>query len=112
MGHVHVTAELAWQTTEEVRFLVDTGATYTVLPADLADRLGLVRSPAPVRVALADGTLRDFPFSTVLIAPAGTEPLLGVETLEVLGLRLDPASGTLEPTRTHAVLAVGALAAI
>jgi hypothetical protein len=42
--------------------------------------------------------------ATVLVAPAGTEPLLGVEAL---GLGVDPASGTLKPTRARAVLAVG-----
>jgi len=104
-----------------VRMLVDTGATYTLLPEDLADRLGVVRSPRPIRVALADGRSCELPVGTVLIrlqgreagarsliGPSHAEPLLGVETLEALGLRVDPASGALEPTRSHAVLAVGA----
>ena len=38
---------------------------------------------------------------------AGSEPLLGVETLEALGLKVDPKRGTLEPTRGHAVMLVG-----
>ena len=44
---------------------------------------------------------------TVLIAPQGAEPLLGVEALEALGLMVDPVSHALKPTRAHAVLAVG-----
>jgi clan AA aspartic protease len=120
MGHVHVDAELAATGEERVRLLVDTGATYALVPEDLADRLGLVRSPRSVRVTLADGGERALPFgtllvrlegreaaATVLIGPAGAEPLLGVEALEALGLRVDPATGRLEPTRARAVLAVG-----
>jgi hypothetical protein len=38
---------------------------------------------------------------------AGAEPLLGMETLEALGLRVNPERRTLEPTRSHAVLLVG-----
>ena len=100
--------------------LVDTGATFALLPEDLVDRLGLVRAARPASVELADATRRAFPFTTVLVrlegreAPAtaliaagGTEPLLGGEALEALGLRVDPASGALEPTRAGAVLAVG-----
>jgi len=44
---------------------------------------------------------------TTLIAPAGSEPLLGAEALEVLGLAIDPRDGSLHPTRAHAVMAVG-----
>ena len=121
MGHVHVEADLAGQREERVRMLVDTGATFALLPEDLVDRLGLVRAARPASVELADGTRRAFPFTTVLVrlegreAPAtaliaagGTEPLLGVEALEALGLSVDPASGALRPTRARAVLAVGA----
>jgi clan AA aspartic protease len=122
VGHVYVTAELSWQGTETVRMLVDTGATYSLLPFDLAERLGMPRSPRPISVVLADGTRCELPFgtarirlagreaaATALIGPPDAEPLLGVETLEALGLRVDPASGALQPTRAHAVLAVGVL---
>lgn len=101
--------------------LVDTGATYMLLPADLADRLGVIGSPRPIRVALAEGRSCELPVATViirllgreagataLIGPAEAEPLIGVETLEALGLRVDPSGSGLEPTRAHAVLAVGA----
>lgn len=120
MGHVYVDAEVSWQSTERIRLLADTGATYTLLPEDLVERLGIVASPRTVRAALADGTERRFHAGTaliqiegreaamtVLIAPAGSEPLLGVEALEALGLAVDPTTHTLRPTRTHAVLAVG-----
>jgi len=120
MGHVFVTAELSWVNTEQVRLLVDTGATYTLLPGDLVQRLGIAPSPRPVRVTLADGSEKDFQLgtvlvrlehreagATVLVAPPGSEPLLGVEALEALGLAVDPTSHKLRPTRAHGVLAVG-----
>ncbi len=120
MGHVYVDAELSWVQTEQVRLLVETGATYTLLPEDLVQRLGMARSPRPVRVTLANGSERKFQLGTVLvrleqreagatvrIAPTGSEPLLGIEALEALGLAVDPNSHTLLPTRAHAVLAVG-----
>jgi clan AA aspartic protease len=120
MGHVFVEAELSWSRTERVRLLIDTGATYTLLPEDLAQRLGIIPSPRPVRVTLADGSEKDFHLgtvlvrlerreagATVLIAPLGSAPLLGVEALEALGLAVDPVDHTLHPTRAHGVLAVG-----
>ncbi len=105
---------------ETVRFLADTGATYTVIPSDVAQRLGIAVSPRPMSVTLADGSSRPMHFGTllmrledreagvtVLIAPQGAEALLGVEALEALGLAVDPTSHRLRPTRAHGVLAVG-----
>ena len=116
-----VDAELSWTGSEVVRFLADTGATYTVIPNDLAHRIGVALSPKSLNVTLADGTSRAMHFSTVLmklegreagvtvlIAPPGAEPLLGVEALEALGLAVDPTSHQLRPTRAHSILAVGA----
>jgi clan AA aspartic protease len=121
MGHVFVDAELSWTSSETVRMLADTGATYTVVPEDVAARLGLVSSPRPMAVILADGSTRQMHFATVLmkldereagvtvlLAPAGAEPLLGVEALEALGLAVDPTSHRIQATRAHGVLAVGA----
>ncbi|MBI4701180.1 MAG: retroviral-like aspartic protease family protein [Deltaproteobacteria bacterium] len=120
MGHVYVDATLSWATSEPVRLLVDTGATYGIVPADLAARLGLPLSPVPRKVRLADGREAEWPFTTLwasvagreaavtsFVAPPGAEPVLGVEGLECLGLAVDPADGRLLPTRAHAVLAVG-----
>jgi clan AA aspartic protease len=120
MGHIYVDAHLSWDREERIRILVDTGATYALLPSDLADRLGLVRSPRPIQVTLADGRQCELSLASVLvrlegreagatalIAPVGAEPLLGVEVLEALGLSVDPTTGSLKPTRAHAVLAVG-----
>jgi predicted aspartyl protease len=40
--------------------------------------------------------------ATVLVTDCD-EPLLGVETLEALGLAVDPSTGTLRPTRKYTV---------
>jgi len=119
MGHVVVNAELAGAKRERVRMLVDTGATYTVLPADLAKRLKITEAPRRLNVRLADGRRKSMRVGTVfirllgreaadtaLIGPAGIEPLLGAEALEALGLAVDPTSRKLKPTRAHGVLLV------
>ena len=119
MGHVVVDAELAGAKRERVRVLVDTGATYSVLPADLAKRLKITEAPRRLKVRLVDGRRKSMRVGTVfvrllgreaadtaLIGPPGIEPLLGVEALEALGLAVDPTSRKLKPTRGHAVLLV------
>ena len=119
MGHVVVVAELAGAKRERVRVLVDTGATYSVLPADLAKRLKITEAPRRLKVRLVDGRRKSMRVGTVfvrllgreaadtaLIGPPGIEPLLGVEALEALGLAVDPTSRKLKPTRGHAVLLV------
>ena len=94
-----------------VRFLVDSGATYTLLPHAVWTALGL----APKRTmafTLADGTQvsRDVSechlslpegdgHTPVILGEPGDEALLGVVTLEILGLVLHPFKRTLEPMR-------------
>jgi clan AA aspartic protease len=105
VGHVAIDVELAWAKRERLRILVDKGATYTVLPSDLARRLGIVEGPRRIKVRLADGRQKSMRVgtvivrvlgreaaSTVLIGPRGIEPLLGAEALEALGLAVDPTS--------------------
>ena len=97
--------------TRTVHFLVDSGARYSLLPLDDWRALGLV----PMRRAtfvLADGTHIDRDVSEcrialslgeghspVLLGEAGDVALLGVVTLETLGLVLHPFSRTLQPER-------------
>ena len=111
MGHVVVDAELAGARRARVRVLVNTGATYSVLPADLAKRLRITEAPRRLKVRLADGGRKSMRVGTVfvrllgreavdtaLIGPPGIDPLLGVEALEALGLAVDPRSRKLKPT--------------
>lgn len=110
MGHVF--AEVYLEGTigaEKVTMLVDTGATLSTIPRELADRLGVPRL-GPRRARLADGRELDVEAGVVhvkidgreaptLVLILGDEPLLGVETLETLGLKVNPHTGELEPAR-------------
>ena len=119
MGQVSVEVVITGRRSARVRFVVDTGATYTVIPPALARRIGAVASRHTFSVSLADGRKRRLHACTVgirvarregpataLILP-GAEPLLGVETLEALGLKVDPSRGRLEPSRALGVMLVG-----
>src|SRR5207247_9727151 len=109
MGDVTVDAQLAGARRARVGILVDTGATYTVLPADLAKRLKITEAPGRLKGRLADGRRKSMRLGTVfirllgreaadtaLIGPRGIEPLLGAEALQALGLAVDPTSATLQ----------------
>jgi clan AA aspartic protease len=91
----------------EVEALVDTGATHLILPADVADNLGLTVMGATT-AELADGSLiptrrvsvqleilgRDM-LTAAYVLPAGTMPLIGQIPLEDLDLIVEPRSQTL-----------------
>ena len=94
-----------------VRFLVDTGAVFTVLPEALWRRLRLT-SERTAEFTLADGTTITRGVSECRFTVAGrtaTSPvvlggpsdaaLLGAVTLETLGLMVNPLSRELLPMR-------------
>jgi predicted aspartyl protease len=94
-----------------VRFLVDSGAVYTVLPAPVGRGLGLVPSRR-AEFSLADGTTITRGIAEArfrLGGYAATSPvvcgedhdgaLFGAVTLETLGLMLNPLSRELLPMR-------------
>lgn len=96
---------------EKVRFLVDSGATYTLLPHEVWKKLGLSPNRS-VTFTLADGTKLERRVSEcyiklpqgeghtpVILGEPGDEALLGVVTLEILGLVLNPFNRTLQPMR-------------
>ena len=88
---------------ERVRFLVDSGASYTLLPEAAWRAIGL-EPQRSMTFSLADGTMVERKISESLIElPDGKchtpvvlgeqgddQPLLGVVTLEELGLVFDP----------------------
>ena len=92
-----------------LQFLVDSGATYSVVPADVLEGLGLL----PLRedeFRLADGTrirrktggalfkYRDrIGVANVIFGEEGDSTLLGILTLEALGYALDPLRRELTP---------------
>jgi clan AA aspartic protease len=119
VGHVVVPVRLSAKRSATVRMLVDTGATYTVLPPEVVRRIGAAYLPGRLAITLVDGRKRRVPVCAVklrlgdreaaaaVVVLAGADPLLGVETLETLGLRVNPPKRRLEPTRRSAALLVG-----
>jgi len=94
---------------ETVEAMVDSGATYTVLPASLLDRLGVVPH-ATRHFVLADGSRMGRRFGRTWIRLGGKEdvspvvfwdedalPLLGAVTLEIFSLGIDPVNRRLIP---------------
>ena len=115
MGHVRQEVELTAEKSTRVRMLVDTGATFSVIPEALAHAIGVKPRGRPYAVTLADGrrvkcasALVDYRIGKreapgVILIGDVAEPLLGVETLEALGLAVDPRKGRLTPTRSYTV---------
>lgn len=115
MGHIYQRVKLAAVNEEEVTMLVDTGATFSLVPRALADRLGVARFPRKHMIILADGHRVEADVGVVSVEIGGRtapstvvimecdEPLLGVETLETLGLAVDPSTGALTPTRSFTI---------
>ncbi len=92
-----------------LRFLVDSGATYSLLPADcwrsigltprralefrLADGSALRRQVSECKIVLPQGETH----TPVILGEDGDQPLLGVVTLENLGVLFNPFTRTLQP---------------
>jgi len=113
MGITYADGELTGPTGKQahVRFLVDSGATYTLVPHDVWKALDLVPKRT-VTFSLADGTplqrvvsechlklLGGDAYTPVILGEPGDEASLGVVTLEIFGFVLDPFKRTLEPMR-------------
>ena len=113
MGTVTVTIEVGdpqGRQFEELEVIVDTGSTYTAVPRDMLQRLGVpVERSLPsetadgriVPVDVAHTTIRleglEFP-TPVIFAEANEPSLLGVVSLEQAALAVDPLAGRLIPT--------------
>ncbi len=110
MGFIHVDVDIsnpaAPDVSESVRVLVDTGATLSVFPSDLLDRLRVRRIGERRFRGFAGEVTRE----TGLVAMAydgavagitavfGTDddpPIMGVTALESLGYEVDPVAGKL-----------------
>ncbi len=107
MGHFRVPVHLGRRGGERfelIEALVDTGATYTWIPRDVLDALGV--APEEERpFVLADGRDVRFPVAwaqlrigareqptIVVFGHPGSEPMLGLVTLEEFRLAVDPVS--------------------
>ena len=102
-------AELQGQQFIELEALVDTGATYTSIPEDVLERIGVeVRETRPFEIA--DDRVVEYPvgyatmrvddrevIALVVFGPPGTAPLFSATTLETAGLGVDPINQRLIP---------------
>jgi predicted aspartyl protease len=91
--------------------LIDTGATYTVLPEKVLEEVGAAKIPGEVEVELGNGqsvkakaygvaiTIEEVEAPAISVTFDGAQTVIGVETLESIGLKLDPTTGKLEFTR-------------
>jgi clan AA aspartic protease len=89
-------------------FLVDTGATDSMVPSPELEKIG-VKKEGKMAYELADGTVREYPFGLariefmgettagrVIFGLPGAEPILGVTALESVGIMVDPTTKTLK----------------
>lgn len=113
MGLTYLEVEIANpanpEVTKKVEFLIDSGAIYSVVPAPILERLG-IRPLTEQEFRLADGSkiarkkgVALFKFgeriggADVIFGQEGDSVLLGMFTLEALGLALDPLRRELKP---------------
>ena len=114
MGRLEITVELANQergSFEPLEFLVDTGATFTKVPASMLERLGVaVERTAESELANGETVTRNIGIAAiwlqgqefltpVVFGGQGEKPLLGVIALEHALLAVDPVEGRLVSTR-------------
>ena len=102
-------ADLQGTQSIEVESLVDTGATYTSIPKDVLQHLGIEeRETRPFE--LADDRVVEYSvgyatmrvenrevITPVVFESPGTAPLMGANTLETAGLGVDPINQRLIP---------------
>jgi len=117
MGHTYVELTVFTSKGEykERGVMVDTGATYTILPQDILEKIGAFKLPTKVPLELGDGrTIEAETFAAsakiadregpIIIASfENAKPLIGVQTLESLGLKVNPVTGELEETRPKGI---------
>ncbi len=111
MGPTRVTTEITalsdGEKSYEAVFLVDTGATDSLVPAPELEKIGL-RREGKMTYELANGEVREYAYGLariqfmgeitagrVIFGEPDCEPLLGVTALESVGIMVDPASKTL-----------------
>jgi aspartyl protease family protein len=100
--NIEIAADRSLANPVSVRFLIDSGAEYSVVPKEVLRKLG-VEPHREVEIGLADGSVLtrkagdayfnyygERAYSPVIFGEENDESLLGMVTLETLGLMLDP----------------------
>jgi clan AA aspartic protease len=112
MGPTKVTAKLSvfgdGARAYEAVFLVDTGATDSMVPGPALENIGL-KKEGKMAYELASGEVKEYPYGLariefmgeitvgrVIFGDPDCEPLLGVTALESVGIVVDPANKTLK----------------
>lgn len=120
MGHTYAKVVFHGQKQKRVveRVLVDRGATYTIMPASLAEEIGVFLTPYRSQLTLADKSRKGVSIGLVEVEVEGRrEPVqiaiiddgvlvLGVQALEALGFGVNPVSRKLEVIRDSGSLAL------
>jgi len=119
MAHVYVDIEVVGSRGRRVleKVLVDTGPTFTVLPPEVLEEVGAWRILVEAaEVKLGDGRrvkvelyaigvkLGSRWSGTIVVSFPNAKPVVGVRTLEDLGLKPNPITGELEEERPPGVI--------
>ncbi|MBI4548573.1 MAG: hypothetical protein HY707_11365 [Ignavibacteriae bacterium] len=113
MGHLYtdIVVKGVKSAKELKNVLIDSGDTYTVLPGNVLEEIGASLLPTEVVLELGNGTrVKAKAYGMVVSilgaeAPSigitfeGAQSVVGVETLESIGIKLDPTTSRLEFTR-------------
>jgi predicted aspartyl protease len=113
MGHLYtdMTIRGSKAAVELKNVLIDTGATYTVLPEEILEQVGAARIPTEVEIELGNRErvkanaygvaikIEEVEAPSISITFEGAQTVIGVETLESIGLKLGPTTSRLEFTR-------------
>ena len=109
MGHVIVKVIIRGKEEYVANLPVDTGASFTVLPLKLAEKL-LYKTSYTVKLRLGD---RRRVTAQVYVGEVEVEgrkgpvrtlampKVIGIDTLETLGLKVDPTTGKIEKTEHY-----------
>ncbi|MEA1904589.1 MAG: hypothetical protein U9M97_01750 [Candidatus Hadarchaeota archaeon] len=113
MGHISVDiSAVSTKGKRDVKgLIIDTGATYTVLSRDVLEAVGALKLPRKFPLKLGDGRsveaevyslwleLGDGEGPVIALTFEGAQQVIGVQTLESLGLKVNSITGELEETR-------------
>ena len=117
MGHTYVDIVIIGSKGEHQlrNIMVDTGATYSVIPEEILEAVGSSKLPGKVSLELGNGRaieadsyaallrISDREGPIIAVTFKNAKPVVGVHSLESLGLKVNPVTGQLEETRPKGI---------
>jgi len=117
MGHISVDVTITGSRGEHKlsNILIDTGATYSVFLEEILKDIDASKLPTKVSIELGDGrviqadayaailSFEDRQGPVTAITFEGAKQVIGVYSLESLGLKVNPVTGRLEETRPKGI---------